>query len=65
MEKQVENFRCLGSVVHAMAGSKEAVKARIVAAWKNCHGLTGYTRCLCCVINRCLLHVKERYKEEQ
>jgi len=32
--KQVDNFRYLGSVIHAHGGSEEDIKARIVAAWK-------------------------------
>jgi len=32
--KQVENFRYLGSVIHAQGGSEEDIKARIAAAWK-------------------------------
>jgi len=30
--KQVENFRYLGSVIHAQGGSEEDIKARIAAA---------------------------------
>ena len=32
--KQVENFRYLGSVIHAQGGSEKDIKARIAAAWK-------------------------------
>jgi len=32
--KQVENFRYMGSVIHAQGGSGEDIKARITAAWK-------------------------------
>ena len=39
--KQVENFRYLGSVIHAQGGSEEDIKARIAAAWKKCQELTG------------------------
>jgi len=30
----VENFRYLGSIIHAHGGSEEDIKARIAAAWK-------------------------------
>jgi len=30
----VENFRYLGSVIHAQGGSEEDIKATIAAAWK-------------------------------
>ena len=32
--KQVENFRYLGSVIHAQGGTEEDIKARMAAAWK-------------------------------
>ena len=39
--KQVENFRYLGSVIHAQGGSEENIKARIAAAWKKWKELSG------------------------
>jgi len=39
--KQVENFRYLGSVIHAKGGSEEDMKARIAAAWKKWKELSG------------------------
>jgi len=42
--KQVENFRYLGSVIHAQGGSEEDIKARIAAAWKKWQELTGVLR---------------------
>ena len=32
--KQVENFKYLGSVIHAQKGNEEDITARIAAAWK-------------------------------
>jgi len=39
--KQVENFRYLGSVIHAQGGSEEDIKTRIAAAWKKWKELSG------------------------
>ena len=39
--KQVENFRYLGSVIHAQGRSEEDIKARIAAAWKKWKELSG------------------------
>jgi len=39
--KQVDNFRYLGSVIHAQGGSEEDIKARIAAAWKKWKELSG------------------------
>jgi len=41
---QVENFGYLGSVIHAMGGSKQDIKARTVAAWTKWHDLTDKRR---------------------
>ena len=57
--KQVENFRYLGSVIHAHGGSEEDIKARIAAAWKN-----GKSYQECCVIEECPLVLKEKYIEQ-
>jgi len=37
----VENFRYLGSVIHAHGGSEEDIEARIAAAWKKWKELSG------------------------
>jgi len=39
--KQVENFKYLGSVIHAQGGNKEDITVRIAAAWKKWKELSG------------------------
>ena len=39
--KKVENFRYLGSMIHATSGSEEDVKDRVAVAWKKWCDLTG------------------------
>ena len=39
--KQVENFKYLGSVIHAQGGNEEDITARIAAAWKKWKELSG------------------------
>ena len=57
--KQVENFRYLGSVIHAQGGSEEDIKARIAAAWKKWKELSAV---LC--DRRMPIGVKEKYTEQ-
>jgi len=39
--KQVENFKYLGSVIHAQGGNEEDITAGIAAAWKKWKELSG------------------------
>jgi len=57
--KQVENFKYLGSVIHAQGGNEEDITARIAAAWKN-----GKSCQECYVIEGCPLLLKGKYTEQ-